>query len=134
MRLNNTLGVRATKVMDQLVDGLDGDNTHRKLDSERGYMPTVVEWVGRVDLGDLYSVAHYGEQNGDLMRDPDMVFVRTGCGWMPVSYRNDYLGTQREALVFDNGAYKGKRPRELASQAKFARTWMQNIRQQQGLK
>ncbi len=35
------------------------------------------------------SVAHYGEQNGDLMRDPEMVFEAEESGhlsgWIPVA-------------------------------------------------
>lgn len=40
------------------------------------YMALVIEAVpGRGPLGcPALSVAHYGEQNGDLMRDPEMCF------------------------------------------------------------
>jgi hypothetical protein len=39
------------------------------------YMPLVIEAIepGPLGLPGL-SVAHYGEQNGDLMRDPEMCF------------------------------------------------------------
>jgi hypothetical protein len=44
------------------------------------YEPLVVEKIGR----HLVSVAHYYEQNGDLVADPDVVFF-TGYGeWVPV--------------------------------------------------
>ena len=42
---------------------------HTKVEN-KPYMALCVEVIG----DDLVSVAHYGEQNGDLMKDPDMVF------------------------------------------------------------
>jgi hypothetical protein len=47
------------------------------------YMELVIEAVGEPGpLGlPAISVAHYGEQNGDLMRDPEMCFeLRSGDG------------------------------------------------------
>ncbi len=51
------------------------------------YMALVIEAMP--ELGPLgapaISVAHYGEQNGDLMRDPEMCFELTnalGMGWI----------------------------------------------------
>ena len=41
------------------------------------------------------SVAHYGEQNGDLMRDPEMSFelgLVEGAHLDPFYFRNDYIG------------------------------------------
>jgi len=41
------------------------------------------------------SVCHYGEQNGDLMRDPEMCFelgLVGGAHLNPFYYRNDYVG------------------------------------------
>jgi hypothetical protein len=41
------------------------------------------------------SVAHYGEQNSDLMRDPEMLFevVETAgsVSFRPFYFRNDYI-------------------------------------------
>ena len=44
------------------------------------------------------SVAHYGEQNGDLMRDPEMCFelgFAVGAHLTPFYFRNDYLGIEQ---------------------------------------
>jgi hypothetical protein len=39
------------------------------------YMALVIEAIGIGPMGlPALSVAHYGEQNGDLMRDPEMCF------------------------------------------------------------
>lgn len=41
-----------------------------------GYMPLSIEDIGHSPDGFRQnSLCHYGEQNGDLMRDPEMVFV-----------------------------------------------------------
>ncbi len=60
----------------------------------------------------LVSLCHYGEQNGDLMRDPDIVFmlqdIPNGSIAEPVSFRNDYLGLNQEVYRYDE---HGKRTR-----------------------
>lgn len=85
-------------------------------------MPVSVEHIG----SDCLSVAHYGEQNGDLMRDPDMVFWKgPDSNWYPVSFRNDYVGTFQESVHFEEG-----RPSQFSP--RMQRQWMENIRQQQG--
>jgi hypothetical protein len=43
-------------------------------------------------------VAHYGEQHGDLMRDPEIVFEVAAGQWQPVSIQQDYIGSYREAV------------------------------------
>ena len=52
------------------------------------------------------SIAHYGEQNGDLMRDPEMCFELTnplGTGWTMTAYyfRNDYMGVEQYSRTRD---------------------------------
>ena len=44
------------------------------------------------------SVAHYGEQNGDAMRDPEMCFelgIAGGAHLSAFYYRNDYVGVEQ---------------------------------------
>ena len=64
-------------------------------------MPLVIEALfepGPCGLPAL-SVAHYGEQNGDLMRDPEMCFELSFAGGIadlnPFYYRNDYIGCEQ---------------------------------------
>src|SRR5688572_17664601 len=86
MELRN-LSSSAAAVLHELTANLDvGDS--RKMDRGLGYMPVHVECLRRTGLGLLYSVAHYYEQNGDLVPDPDVVFVRRTEGWSPVSFQN----------------------------------------------
>ncbi|MGZ8366988.1 MAG: DUF6908 domain-containing protein [Nitrospira sp.] len=41
-----------------------------------GYMPLSVEKIGSSGEGNrLVSLCHYGEQNGDPMRDPDIILM-----------------------------------------------------------
>ena len=47
-----------------------------------GYMPLSIEAIGRsADGGTLIALSHTAIQNGDLMRDPEIVFeIRTAAG------------------------------------------------------
>jgi hypothetical protein len=69
------------------------------------FMRLVIEHIGiGPHGGELVSVAHYGEQNGDPMRDPEIVFEVADCSWHPVSIQQDYVGSYREAVfVGENG-------------------------------
>ena len=77
------------------------------------------------------SVCHYGEQNGDAMRDPEMCFEveRAEDGTLslnPWYFRNDYLGVEVNSREFYNGTYY-----ELldlhTEQKDFARMWDRNL-------
>ena len=64
------------------------------------YLALVIEATGELGPKGLpvLSVAHYGEQNGDLMRDPEMCF-EIGSSEEPLLdpfyFRNDYLGVEQ---------------------------------------
>jgi hypothetical protein len=64
------------------------------------YMELVIEAMdesGPMGLPTL-SVAHYGEQNGDLMRDPEMCFelgFAGGAHLDPFYWRNDYVAVEQ---------------------------------------
>jgi len=66
------------------------------------YMALVIEAVPEPGpLGvPAISVAHYGEQNGDLMRDPEMCFEWSKpppcpAELSPYYFRNDYMGVEQ---------------------------------------
>ena len=97
-------------------------------------MPVVVEYIGFIGGFPSYSFAHYGEQNGDLMRDPEMEFIKGPDGmFYPVSFRNDYAGAYTRSLELDGDQILGVYPKQQADQAEFANMWMRNILHQQGL-
>ncbi len=100
------------------------------------YMPLSVEEIGSSGDGyRLVSLCHYGEQNGDLMRDPDIVFLfhnlPDGAVAEPVSFRNDYLGIVQDVYRYDE---TGKRTHVLLALkqdlTKFAESWLANLKDQ----
>ncbi len=95
------------------------------------YMALVIEALdesGPMGLPAL-SVAHYGEQNGDLMRDPEMCFelgIGGGPHLNPFYYRNDYAGVEQWSrnVVRDHYVHL----MELHKQhERFAKTWDNNL-------
>lgn len=59
-------------------------------------MPVCIEIVLTISESEEHvSIAHYGQENGDLMRDPEIVFYhdrKEGKAYA-MNYRNDYGGT-----------------------------------------
>ncbi|CAG0947791.1 hypothetical protein ANRL1_04559 [Anaerolineae bacterium] len=97
-----------------------------------GYMRLVIEHVGiGPHNGDLVSVAHYYEQNGDAMRDPEIVFEVEPLWWTPVEYTQDNLGVYQR-LLWNDPETKDVMcaPRALNSVKKFAKMWDTNLREQ----
>jgi hypothetical protein len=78
------------------------------------------------------SVCHYGEQNGDLMRDPEMCFElarAAGAHPNPYYWRNDYSGIEQWSRYIADGQYVLRA--ELHRQHElFAAQWDRNLRQQ----
>jgi hypothetical protein len=129
--MHSALSKNASRILEKLVEGVDA-GASRKIDNSNGYMPVHVEYVGP----NMFSVAHYGALNGDLMADPEMVFWKSPLGiWLPVSITQHYVGRYAEAVVFDGEGAKPTKfqPELLAELAQFASMWMKNIATQQGL-
>jgi hypothetical protein len=107
---------------------------HIKIDNPP-YMALVIEDIQQPGPNGLasISVAHYGEQNGDLMGDPEMTFEisRTGDALLltPYYWRNDYIGVEEYSAIEKHGRWfviPELRERHVA----FARTWDRNLRAQ----
>lgn len=91
------------------------------------YEPLVIERIGQYQI----SVAHYFEQNGDLVSDPDVVFF-TGYGaWVPIEITYNFGRTFRYAMLNadDTQIYKINVAQQ-ASLAAFTEQWAQNLRDQ----
>ena len=92
-----------------------------------------------LDNGPVFSVSHYYEQNGDLMSDPDITFLKITTPVMnfyyPLSYRQDNLGIDRELVTYDESGkkIKGFYKKLQADTATFCTLWMRNIKNQQKL-
>lgn len=94
------------------------------------YMRLVIERIGTGPRGcPLISVAHYGEQNGDAMRDPEMTF-EIGGGFHPVSFQNDYMGIYQEAVFQNEQGQVSIRPRLVKDLRSFAAQWNRNLGEQ----
>lgn len=89
-----------------------------------GYQPLVIETI----FGGLVTVAHTGEQNGDLMYDPEMIFETVSFNaWTPVEFRNDYVGFRIVNAETPNGVITRFDPNRTRDAANFADTWATNI-------
>lgn len=101
-----------------------------------GFMPLSIEDIGPSGEGNrLVSLCHYGEQNGDLMRDPDIVFMfhllPDGLAAEPVSFRNDYMGTCQDVYMYDEAGKRTHVKPALKREMKdFSLTWFKNLRDQ----
>ena len=127
---------QARKVMDLLVEGVDIEASEsKKINNTKGAFMTVhVEVVALCNLGQIFSIAHYYEQNGDLMRDPDMEFIKGGDGeYYPISFWQDSPLKRDDAIEWEDGEITKIDPKMQAALASFANTWMKNIKEQQGL-
>lgn len=128
------------KHIQQLIEahgGLDAVQTKYLRIENEPLMRLVIEVVSGPLRNGAYevSVAHYGEQNGDAMRDPEITFLVTpsaaGWQWTPLTFLNDYLGAYQVAGEYDlTGTLTmadAKLQRELTQ---FAGVWDRNLKHQ----
>lgn len=149
----NALNENANRVVNYLCDQarnhpVEHYEDYAKIDNSDGvFMPVVVEILSRHfhdQLGrfEYVSIAHYGEQNGDLMADPEMTF----CLWtpegesegyaFPMTYKNDFAyNYEDQGLEIDGETLMPKRysKEKIAEYIDFCDMWMNNIREQQEL-
>ncbi len=122
--------------MDKLTEGVDAEASEsKKIDNTGGtFMMVHIEHVTKCNLGAIYSVAHYYKQNGDMMRDPDMEFIKGGDGeYYPISFWQDAPLKRDEVVAWKGSTVVGYNERGQAELVTFANTWMKNIKEQQGL-
>ena len=131
---------KSQAVLDKLTAELQEPGDAKKIDNTEGvFMPVCVELVQVIKSGDfagpIFSVAHYGEQNGDLMRDPEMLFLRgVDDRYYPINWRNDYVGKDEDSVAWLEGKIIDLYPELQRKHAIFANLWMPNIRSQQRLR
>jgi len=95
------------------------------------YMPLVIEAMDSSGPAGLpaISVCHFGEQNGDFMRDPEMRFELGTAGGLhldPWYWRNDYVAVEQWSRNVIRGHYIHLIPLHERHQ-RFAQTWDNNL-------
>jgi hypothetical protein len=101
------------------------------------FMRLVIEVIGGPYPNGAYevSVAHYAEQNGDAMRDPEITFLvvpaEQGATWTPLTFENSYLSCyQVVASMSSTGLIEPREPALLRDLREFANQWDCNLLQQ----
>ena len=83
---------------------------------------------------DVISVAHYGEQNADPMRDPEMLFEvveRDGVPELwPFYFRNDYVAVEHWSRFRVGDGEVVCLPRRTQDMESFASLWDRNLKEQ----
>ena len=115
------------------LDVVDASPEHHRKFLSGGYMPLTMESLGYTFHDcKVYSITHYGEMNGDLMRDPDMtVAVDSQAGTVePLTWQNDYMGRYSEVYTSSADGRELYRPRLRTELDRFLWQWLKNIGEQ----
>ena len=104
VKIHVKLSPQGEAVMDTLTEGMSVSD-HKKLDNAEGtFMAVHVECIGRCNLGHVFSLAHYYEQQGDLMRDPEMLFIKAeDGGYYPSELWQDAVNSHSVGLLIEDG-------------------------------
>lgn len=122
------------RLLEPFLNAVDrAEGRHKKFHSP-GFMDLSMEYLGYADRHGfpVYAMAHYGEQNGDLMADPDMTFsVDRDAGRVEaLTWQNDYLGRYDEVYRRrDDGALLYS-PSIRTSLDDFLWRWAKNLQDQ----
>ncbi|PIE98612.1 MAG: hypothetical protein CR988_02295 [Treponema sp.] len=127
-KLNKT----SEKLLNYLWNEAEKNDGYFKLENNNTFMPLVVELIGYNQI----SLAHYGEENGDLMRDPEIVFYKKDSCFFPVFIQNDYVGSYHVAMEYvEEQGFKIVNLAEYYDIIGFFNTlWSKNIIYQQEVK
>jgi hypothetical protein len=133
------LSEKSTKIMAHIIGMMNGGQ-HIKIDNTNGsFMPVVCERtiedikIGMLDA-DIYSLAHYYEQNGDLVPDPDVEFAvsKDLKTIIPLAISN-MMGYAQYVILNDDGSGKIDRENQDDLNKFCSNIWLENINQQQNL-
>ena len=117
-------------ILDALTAGLSDDCCHKKLDNAPGsFLPAVIEKIGP----ERFSVTHYVKENGDLVPDPDMEFVRQDGGWYPVALTQMFGLFTLAATTDEHGRIVSCKRAAYDDLRRFAGTFLTNVKVQQGI-
>ena len=128
------LNAKATATMNKMVSMME--DGYIKIDNSNGsFMPVCVEQIFEIETYRIFSVAHYYEQNGDLLADPEMCFIniKEVGSYLPSYFKQDNIGMEQESIIIENDVIKGYRAKMQADHTSFANMWLRNIKNQQNL-
>jgi len=123
------ISLSASHTINTALANLHPGESRRLVDPHGSYMDLCVERLTERTA----AVAHYGEQNGDLMADPDVeLWQGPDDRWYAVNMTQAYLGIYHQFVEFE-----GQRPVRANIRAQndahaFISTWMRNVEVQQG--
>ena len=138
---------QATRIFCRLLQKLN-DQQHLKITLE-DFMPLTIERLeGNIltpsGIATVYSLCHYYQQNGDLMRDPEMCFLvvdnrKTFNDYQavevyPQMYQQDNAGLFEESISIENSQIKSYIKIWQYAHCTFANIWLRNLRKQGFLK
>ena len=124
---------------DSLVINNNGENSGIMSVHLEKREPIIFISNGKATIREIFSVAHYFEQNGDLMSDPYMEFtvgddIEGNKIVIPILFHQDQPYVYQDAITRDeNGSFKGYYPKMQKDITVFANMWMKNISFQQGI-
>jgi len=120
---------KSKTVLEKIFKLVSENDKYIKLNNNPIFMSLTVEIIE----DSVISLCHYGEQNGDLMRDPEMLFWVENGNYYPFYFRNDYVGVEEYSgeiignkLIINNTKLQN-------DHRKFSNMWLQNIKYQQNI-
>ena len=104
-----------------LLESFQTQETFHVRFDKPGYQRLVIE-----RQGDMLSVAHYFEQNGDLIADPDVELHYPS--WVPTAITQAFFGYRTKFVERDGKTYVDTRFHKQVSE--FLTMWARNIKAQ----
>lgn len=126
------LPAASKRILDTLTAGLASPSepgTSARVYDAKG--PFLAAHVERLDV-DRFSVAHYIEQGGDRIADPDIEFIREAGEWYPAAVQLA-IGRYEEAITTDEQGQPLVVKKKYNDLRPLAQTLLRNIWEQQGL-
>lgn len=106
-------------------DLMETDQPYLKLEMA-GFLPLVVEIIGKHQV----SVCHYRYKNGEAIPDPQIVFLVTTSGWVPLSLTQKYFYSKCATAKSDGSRLELANLKAVAATSAFAEEWAANIEAQ----
>lgn len=123
------LNKQAEAIFRKLTEGMRLHDS-KIIDDSDVFMKVHLEVIGRKGNSLVISIAHYYEQNGDLVCDPDVTFLTNGSGVYPLTFEQGGVIYQEAAVIEDDGRVRFNQSLQ-QSITTFCNDWMKNIEAQQ---